>query len=399
MIMSTITREQLRERAREKVKSLAFSITQTAFADSRAELEEELELARIALASLEAEPVVSHIGSKNALDAIVAFIKSNRNPTLKDYKEVSERLFQDNCQSLSSHVIEYINQIGDELEEFRSTKDSAPPAPVSEPDNEQGKPHPVMAVKGELGFLDHFDRIISERDEDIDIGQLGSSNYEALMIAALDAFRAAMPQGSDTELQRKAAIHDALCEKYNVKSLTDFVDWQRNHIAELEAAPPAPVGPGETAVMPDYPGYTMTQRECFDAGAKRAVPDGWVAVPIEPTYQMCEAMGLPWESPRFPDRYKAMLAAAPNFREIVNSSTNNCRENAETSIKCPCCGRKPLKNKTCSVAGCDGKHVARGFCVKHYALERKKDPSRRESIRAADKRYRARKEAAPQQEV
>lgn len=55
--MSAITREQLRERARAKVKSLEFSITQTAFADSRAELEEELELARIALASLEAEPV------------------------------------------------------------------------------------------------------------------------------------------------------------------------------------------------------------------------------------------------------------------------------------------------------------------------------------------------------
>ncbi len=34
-------------------------------------------------------------------------------------------------------------------------------------------------------------------------------------------------------------------------------------------------------------------------------------VPVEPTYQMCEAMGLPWEGPRFPDRYKSMLAAAP----------------------------------------------------------------------------------------
>lgn len=40
--MSTITREQLRERALEKVKSLEFSITQAAFADSRSELEEEL---------------------------------------------------------------------------------------------------------------------------------------------------------------------------------------------------------------------------------------------------------------------------------------------------------------------------------------------------------------------
>lgn len=73
---------------------------------------------------------------------------------------------------------------------------TAPPAPVSVPEDEQCKPHPVMAVKGELGFLDHFDRIISERDEDIDIGQLGSSNYEALMLAALDAFRAAMPHGT-----------------------------------------------------------------------------------------------------------------------------------------------------------------------------------------------------------
>ncbi|MES3510985.1 hypothetical protein [Enterobacter hormaechei] len=66
---------------------------------------------------------------------------------------------------------------------------------------------------------------------------------------------------------------------------------------------------------------------------------------------------------------------------------------------CPCCGRKQLKNRTCSVSGCDEKHIARGFCIKHYAIERKKDPSRRESIRAADKRYRARKAAAPKQEV
>jgi len=45
------------------------------------------------------------------------------------------------------------------------------------------------------------------------------------------------------------------------------------------------------------------------AGNSPVIPDGWVMVPIEPTYQMCEAMGLQWESPRFPDRYKAMLAA------------------------------------------------------------------------------------------
>lgn len=89
---------------------------------------------KLALASLEAEPVISHVGSKNALDDIVAFIKSNRNPTLKDHNQVSERLFQDNCHGLSNHVIEYIKQIGEELEELRSTQDAAPPAPVSVPD-------------------------------------------------------------------------------------------------------------------------------------------------------------------------------------------------------------------------------------------------------------------------
>ncbi|EHF8261078.1 DUF551 domain-containing protein [Enterobacter kobei] len=147
---------------------------------------------------------------------------------------------------------------------------TAPPAPVSVPEwtNEQCLEFLSIAfrhaeIKGDLEF------------DDIRLG-----------VKMVDGSRAAMLQGADTELQRKAAIHDTLCEKYNVESLTDFVDWQRNHIAELEAASPAPVGEGETAVMPDYPGYTMTQRECFQAGKKAGlaeagnspvIPDGWVA--------------------------------------------------------------------------------------------------------------------------
>lgn len=56
--MSTFTKEQLLERAREKVKGLEYALKHpVAFADTLTELEEELELARIALASLEAEPV------------------------------------------------------------------------------------------------------------------------------------------------------------------------------------------------------------------------------------------------------------------------------------------------------------------------------------------------------
>ncbi|MFS9796139.1 Lar family restriction alleviation protein [Salmonella enterica] len=75
--MTTInrfTKEQLIASAREKVKSLEFTVTQTAFAENRAELEEELELARIALASLEAEPVayLNATDIKNSEDHILA---------------------------------------------------------------------------------------------------------------------------------------------------------------------------------------------------------------------------------------------------------------------------------------------------------------------------------------
>jgi hypothetical protein len=82
-------------------------------------------MARALLAAYEQEPVPNYIGSKNALDSIVAFIKSNNNPTLNDYNSVSERLFADNCQSLSSHVIEYITRIGGALEDLR--QDAAHP--------------------------------------------------------------------------------------------------------------------------------------------------------------------------------------------------------------------------------------------------------------------------------
>ena len=103
--MSTITREHLRERAREKVKSLEFAVTQTAFADSRAELEEELELARIALASLEAEPV--------------AYVMAD---DLKDSSIISTPAYRDLGEAMERTV-------GDVVALF-----TAPPAPVSVPD-------------------------------------------------------------------------------------------------------------------------------------------------------------------------------------------------------------------------------------------------------------------------
>ncbi|MDV5713838.1 hypothetical protein ACSTDE_05505 [Enterobacter hormaechei] len=166
--MSTFTKEQLIEKLQHRI-SVASGFPES----EKAQI--DLELARIALASLETEAVAwryrfvhtpksEEHGSPFTTDWVLAHSEEECNPS--------------DCFE-------------------RQPLYTAPPAPVSVPDEEQCKPHPVMAVKGELGFLDHFDRIISERDEDIDIGQLGSSNYEALMLAALDAFRAAMFQGAN----------------------------------------------------------------------------------------------------------------------------------------------------------------------------------------------------------
>ncbi|QWY14541.1 DUF551 domain-containing protein [Klebsiella phage BUCT_49532] len=82
------------------------------------------------LPTMEAEPVENHIGSKNALDAIVSFIKSKSNPTVKCYEEVSEQLFKDNCHGIHSHVIEYILKLGEELEDLRAEQAETQPAPI-----------------------------------------------------------------------------------------------------------------------------------------------------------------------------------------------------------------------------------------------------------------------------
>lgn len=61
----------------------------------------------------------NHIGSKNALDSIVTFIDSKRNPTRKEFSDTTERMVNDGCYSLAQHVIKYIREIGSELIDLR----------------------------------------------------------------------------------------------------------------------------------------------------------------------------------------------------------------------------------------------------------------------------------------
>ncbi|EPJ0880743.1 hypothetical protein ACTEIW_002222 [Citrobacter freundii] len=225
--MSTITKEQLRERARQKVKSLELAVTQSAFAYSRAELEEELELARIALASLEAEAVAD----------VVAWSSPNEERTCDVHLRRHDIKPGPLYAAPPAQAVPEVYNIGDATMRHIFT-----PAGITDVSDMQAvfdqietvlagmwQPAPVSLTEEQRAMLrDMDDEIVAELDEEERI------------------CRAAMLQGAE---------------------------------------------PVTTAYK---------------------LPEGWVAVPVEPTYQMCKAMGLPWESQRFPDRYKAMISAAKN---------------------------------------------------------------------------------------
>ncbi|EKY6950024.1 hypothetical protein [Escherichia coli] len=241
---------------------------------------------KLALASLEVEPVISHVGSKNALDDIVAFIKSNRNPTLKDHNQVSERLFQDNCHGLSNHVIEYIKQIGEELEELRSTQDTAPPAPVAMKD------HQIRELVNEL--------------RDIAVKYHGSQQLREHIARTI---RAAMLQGADrpqnepqnipenipaTQFKPVADLYGLTSPSGGETSFTfdavearDFIDggWSCQEYVELGRFQEAMLQNGNYPAQSDCcpeQNYIAPAQD----GKSPVIPDGWVLVPVEPTEHM-----------------------------------------------------------------------------------------------------------------
>lgn len=239
--MSTITREQLRERAREKVKSLEFAVTQAALADSRVELEEELELARIALASLEAEPL--------------AYIF--KHPAGRLFWSLTDESNKEQCDVMPVYT--------------------TPPATVSVPD--------------EVSWEDVPEDIT---EDDMALASAWAHGFNQC--------RAAMLQGAEPVTTANKLPANTPCKDAPVHIWLQTAGvWPENgEFSELTWCSDN-----------QHEDDTLYVRADVVTGNSPVIPNGWVMVPVEPTYQMCEAMGLPWERPRFPDRYKAMLAAAP----------------------------------------------------------------------------------------
>ncbi|HFS8942935.1 TPA: hypothetical protein ACH1TP_003495 [Enterobacter roggenkampii] len=262
--MSTITREQLRERAREKVKRLEFAVTQTAFADSRAELEEELELARIALASLEAEPVAYMY--KDNLHADARFSLHTR----------------------------FGNWSQEDINEYEITEIplyTAPPAPVSVPDGYRLQP------------ISEYDAMCAAMLQGADRPQNEPQNIPENIPATqfkpvADLYGLTSPTGGETSFT------------FDAVEARDFIDggWSCQEYVELGRFQEAMLQNGNSPAQSDCcpeQNYIAPAQD----GNSPVIPDGWVLVPVEPTDAMVEAMYKHQLSMR--GALKAAIAAAP----------------------------------------------------------------------------------------
>ena len=258
MTTTRFTKEQLIARAREKVKSLEFAVSQTAFAENRAEIEEELELARIALASLEAEPVafMSKLKSPAAVGSEHWDYTDHRQPDAFELENcVIERLF----------IVQ--------------------PAPVSVPDEKVIGT--FNAEKNELALL----------DKNMAVDKFAHWHVHNSLEVIARPCRAAMLQGADGTLTNESTIPvtqiKPVADLYSLTSPTsgetsftfdtvearDFIDggWSCQEYVELERF--------QEAVSGNSP----------------VIPDGWVMVPVEPTEHMIVEGFESWPYESFSD--------------------------------------------------------------------------------------------------
>ncbi|MFB4700921.1 hypothetical protein ACE3KD_18855, partial [Enterobacter hormaechei subsp. steigerwaltii] len=159
-----------------------------------------------------------------------------------------------------------------------------------------------IATQESLGVA--FERVLAENIEELYVpskstqpAPVSDSLLSELLgiakMAADEADECAHAEFSDDSMKHSAAI----------------VDWERR-AAMLQGAEPVTTAnklpfeqwlSQQTGTIDVECGCVMTEvffhwlRVAYEAGNYPVIPDGWVAVPVEPTYQMCKAMGLPWE--------------------------------------------------------------------------------------------------------
>lgn len=237
------------------------------------------------------QPVVpeeNHIGSKNALDAIVSFIKGKSNPTVKCYEEVSEQLFKDNCHGIHSHVIEYILKLGEELEDLRAEQAEMQPAPVV--------PDGLRLALSNAG--------IAAPESDEMLAATCEKHIQALVTWVRDRkpFQSAPVVMDDRKLRSlfdSWFASDCSFDLSPEASEEDNIAWRESYWYVWQRCRAAMLQAGNSPVIPD--GYVMVPKEMTDE----------IGEAIAMQANCCGGIAL--------DIYDAMLAAAPHDIPALNS--------------------------------------------------------------------------------
>ena len=168
-------------------------------------------------------------------------------------------------------------------------------------------------------YREILERISDERDEEIDAGQFGGSNWVALVEAAYDACRAAMLQGAEPVTTAYKLPANTPCKEApeHIWLQTAGVWPENGEFSELTWCSDN-----------QHEDDTLYVRADVVAGNSPVIPDGWVMVPKEPTEEMIAA-AMNSNDVLFDKEddtlfrvqhgeiWRAMLSAAPQ-REVKN---------------------------------------------------------------------------------
>lgn len=310
--MITFTKEQLIASAHARIEFAEMMLSGELEPLKERTWSIELELARIALASLEAEPV--------------AYVMAD---DLKDSSIISTPAYRDLGEAMERTV-------GDMVALY-----SAPPVPVSVPDYPETLPCPVTLEPGLK-----FGKGVSTRT------MLGALQRRAEFHAELEAMTpeqraehdagmkefAAMLQGADGTLIGEGTRNHPEDNLDMVDHSGDTQETRFKPVADLFGLT-SPTG-GETSFTFDaveardfidggWSCQEYVELERFQeavSGNSPVIPDGWVLVPMEPTEEMCDVghvgvdvlTGVTDENEYYSidgesaaKVYRAMIAAAP----------------------------------------------------------------------------------------
>lgn len=322
--MTTITREQLRERAREKVKSLEFAVTQTAFAENRAELEEELELARIALASLEAEPygyvhkaAYEEVGSCGLSNDHEAYRDSSTHiavytapPAPVVPEDISNAIETLKKTLVSCHRYNYCSDAVKRLEDACRAAMLQGSEPVSQ--------HPELTVwygsMPETNGKANWTAMLHRKGQHPWGGiTIDCSEHPDRVRYEADRMRHLIGELSDEPdiLAYDADAHSGYVEPVSQRyTLPDGFDFDRfNDVVWLEAVASNPHMHSPTTSTIAMVALELNRK--LAAGNSPVIPDGWVMVPKEPTVEMINSAMSDNETGGVDEIYELMLAVAP----------------------------------------------------------------------------------------